>query len=613
MAETATKSTAETKPAPPTQKSGGPLPNILMALVAAAIVVLAWRGASPTQPWAQGYDPLGHWWLSTISAALPVIVLLGTLAIFRMKAHYSAFLGLITALVIAVGLFHMPVKMAGITSIYGACYGLFPIGWIILNVIFLYRMTLATGRFKVLQQSMTGITQDTRLQLLLIAFSFGAFFEGASGFGTPVAVTAALLIGLGFRPLQASGLSLIANTAPVAYGALGTPIIALAAVTGYSEFTLGAQVGRILPFFSVLVPFWLIWAYAGFKGMKEIWPATAVAGVTFAIPQYLVSNYHGPWLTDIIAAVTSMGCLILFLKIWHPKTIWGHEGHQEGEERAARGSHGYSRGEVASAWLPWLVLSVLVFCWGTYTGKKIMNTPEKVFTSMSAWATPPSKITNPQIPVTGLHKMVQRVPPVVTKPTAEPAVFSFNWLSATGSGILVAAIISGLIMGLSVPRMFVMWWQTMWHIRFSLMTIAAMLSLGIMTRYSGVDATMGLAFARTGHLYPFFGTLLGWLGVALTGSDTSSNVLFGSLQKISAQQIGISPILMGAANSSGGVMGKMIDAQSIVVASTATEWYGHEGDILRYVFWHSIALACLVGILVFLQAYVSPFTLLVSH
>ncbi len=608
MAVTASPTASPAKPAP-TPERGGPIPTVLMALVALAIVVFAWTGAPPTAPWAQGYNPLGHWLLSTVCAALPVVVLLGTLALFRMKAHYSAFLGLVTAILVACGLFHMPVKMASITAIYGACYGFFPIGWIILNVIFLYRMTCATGRFKVLQESMTGITQDTRLQLLLIAFSFGAFFEGASGFGTPVAVTAALLIGLGFKPLQASGLSLIANTAPVAYGALATPIIALAAVTGYSEVTLGAQVGRILPFFSVLVPFWLVWAYCGFKGMKEIWPPIAVAGVTFAVPQFLVSNYHGPWLTDIIAALSSMICLILFLKIWQPKQVWGHEGQQD--ERAARGSHGYSRGEVARAWLPWLILSVLVFCWGTVTGKKIMNTPEKVFPSMSSWSPLPSKVTNPQIPVNGLNKMVQRVPPVVAKPTAEGAVFGLNWVSATGSGILFAAIVSGFIMGLSLPKMVVMWWQTLWHVRFSLMTIAAMLSLGILTRYSGLDATMGLAFARTGHLYPFFGTLLGWLGVALTGSDTSSNVLFGSLQKISAQQIGISPQLMAAANSSGGVMGKMIDAQSIVVASTATEWYGHEGDILRYVFWHSIALACLVGILVFLQAYVPPFTHLV--
>ena len=582
-----------------------------MALVLVALVVLAWSGVTPKAPWAQGYDPLGHWWLSTIFAAIPIVVLLGTLAFFRMKAHYSAMLGLVTALLIAVGIFHMPVKMASITAIYGACYGLFPIGWIILNVIFLYRMTLATGRFKVLQESMTGITQDTRLQLLLIAFSFGAFFEGASGFGTPVAVTAALLIGLGFKPLQASGLSLIANTAPVAYGALGTPIIALAAVTGFSEITLGAQVGRILPFFSVLVPFWLVWAYAGYKGMKEIWPAVAIAGVTFAVPQFLVSNFHGPWLTDIIAAIVSMLCLIAFLKVWQPKTIWGHQGHQEGEQREARGHHGYSRGEVVRAWLPWLVLMVCVFCWGTFTGKKVMNTPEKVFSSMSTWSTPPSKITNPQIPVTGLNKLSQRMPPVVAKPTPEAAVFGFNWLSATGSGILFAAVISGFIMGLSFTRIVAMWWQALWHVRFSLMTIAAMLSLGILTRYSGVDATMGLAFARTGVMYPFFGTLLGWLGVALTGSDTSSNVLFGSLQKISAQQIGLSPILMGAANSAGGVMGKMIDAQSIVVASTATEWYGHEGDILRYVFFHSIALAALVGILVTFEAYVYPFTRLV--
>jgi len=613
MAVVANPSSASSSAPPPASKpeAGGPIPAILMALVTGTIVVLAWIGATPTTPWQQGYDPFGHWWLSTMVAALPVVVLLGTLAIFRMKAHYAAFLGLVTALLIAIGIFHMPVKMASITAIYGALYGLFPIGWIILNVIFLYRMTLLTGRFKVLQQSMTGITQDTRLQLLLIAFSFGAFFEGASGFGTPVAVTAAILIGLGFKPLQASGLSLIANTAPVAYGALGTPIVALAAVTGFSEFTLGAQVGRILPFFSLLVPFWLVWAYAGYKGMKEIWPAIAVAGVTFAVPQFLISNLHGPWLTDIGAAIVSMLCLVLFLKIWQPKTIWGHEGHQEAEHRAARGQHGYSRGEVARAWLPWLVLSICVFCWGTTTGKKIMNTPEKVFPSLSAWSTPPSKITNPQIPVTGLNKLSQRMPPVVLKPTPEPAVFGLNWISATGSGILFAAIISGFIMGLSLPKIVAMWFQTIWHIRFSLMTIAAMLSIGIMTRYSGVDATMGLAFARTGHLYPFFGTLLGWLGVALTGSDTASNVLFGSLQKISAQQIGLSPVLMSAANSAGGVMGKMVDAQSIVVASTATEWYGHEGDILRYVFFHSIALAALVGILVTLQAYVFPFTHLV--
>ncbi len=608
MATTSNPSASAPKPAA-ISEGGRWLAGILVALGATALLAMA--GSPPAKTWAQSYDPLGHWWLSTLCAALPVLVLLGTLALFRMRAHYSAFLGLATAILVATGLFHMPVKLAGITAIYGACYGLFPIGWIILNVIFLYRMTCETGRFKVLQQSMTGITQDTRLQLLLIAFSFGAFFEGACGFGTPVAVTAALLIGLGFQPLQASGLSLIANTAPVAFGALATPIVALATVTGYSEVTLGAQIGRILPFFSLLVPFWLVSAYAGFKGMKEIWPAIAVAGISFAIPQYLVSNYHGPWLTDIIAALCSMACLVLFLRIWQPSRIWGHDGSNH--QLAARGTHGYARAELVQAWLPWLVLSILVFFWGTYTGKKVMNTPERVFPFMSTWRIPPSAVTNPQIPVGGLNKMVQRVPPVVPQPTAEAAVFGLNWVSATGSGILIAAIISGFIMGLSLRRMVIMWWRTVWQVRFSLFTIAAMLSLGILTRYSGLDATMGLAFVRTGHFYPFFGTLLGWLGVALTGSDTASNVLFGSLQKISAQQIGISPLLMAAANSSGGVMGKMIDAQSIVVSSTATEWYGHEGHILRYVFWHSIALACLVGLFVFSLVYLSPFKRLVIH
>jgi lactate permease len=500
----------------------------------------------------------------------------------------------------------MPGRMAAVTAVFGAGYGLFPIGWIVLNVIFMYQLTCEAGRFTVLQHSMTGITQDRRLQLLLIAFCFGAFFEGASGFGTPVAVTAAILIGLGFPPLQASGLSLIANTAPVAFGALGTPIIALAKVTGFSEITLGAMAGRILTPFCVLVPFWLICAFVGWSAMMEIWPAILVAGVSFAIPQYFMANYHGPWLVNIVASIISMACLVGFLFIWHPKRIWTFEG--EAAKTEHRAAHGFSRAEVTRAWVPWIILSLVVFIWGTQTGKKVMNTPEKVFASMASWHTPPSKITNPQFPVTGLNNLAKRVPPVVAKPTPEPAVFGLNWVSATGSGILLAAVISGLVMGLSIPKIFAVYGRTIMKVRFSLVTIAAMMAIGFMTRYAGLDATMGLAFARTGHLYPFFGTLLGWLGVALTGSDTSSNVLFGSLQKITAQQVNLPPTLMAAANSTGGVMGKMIDAQSIVVASTATQWYGHEGDILRYVFWHSLALAALVGVFVFLMAYVAPFT-----
>jgi lactate permease len=545
-------------------------------------------------PWTQVYDPLGHWWLSTLVAALPIVVLLGALAFFRIKAHFAALLGLAASLLIAAGVFHMPVGMGVRAAVYGACYGLFPIGWIILNVIFLYDMNCVSGRFKILQESLMGITQDRRLQLLLIAFSFGAFFEGAAGFGTPVAVTAAILIGLGFKPLQASGLSLIANTAPVAYGALGTPLVALAGVTGLDLLHLSAMAGRILPFFSILVPFWLLWAYAGFEGMIEIWPAVLVAGVFFAIPQFLVSNFHGPWLVDVIAAVVSMAAVTTLLFVWHPKKIWGFEGHEA--DRSARGIHGHSRSEVVRAWTPWVILSILVFLWGLPSVKAFLD-----------------KLSIFKIPIAGLHNLIQRVPPVVAKPTAEAAIFNFNWLSASGTGILIAAIIAGFVMGFGPLQMIRQYGKSLYKVRFSLMTIAFMMSIGFMTRYSGLDATMGLAFARTGPLYPFFGTLLGWLGVALTGSDTSSNVLFGSLQKISATQVGVSPTLMAAANSCGGVMGKMIDAQSIVVASTATEWYGHEGDILRYVFFHSIALACLVGVLVFLQAYVYPFTQLVIH
>ena len=544
--------------------------------------------------WNQNYDPLGHWWLSTLVAALPVVVLLGALAVLRIKAHWAALLGLAASLLIAIGVFKMPAGMGARTAVYGACYGLFPIGWIILNVIFMYDMNCASGRFKILQESLMGITQDRRLQLLLIAFSFGAFFEGAAGFGTPVAVTAAILIGLGFKPLQASGLSLIANTAPVAYGALGTPLIALQTVTGLDLLQLSGMAGRILPFFSVLVPFWLLWAFAGFNGMIEIWPAVLVAGVFFAIPQFLVSNFHGPWLVDVVSAVCSMAAVTVLLLVWHPKKIWGFEGHEA--DRSARGQHGHSSGEVVKAWTPWVILSVLVFLWGLPSVKAFLD-----------------KISIFKIPVSGLHNLILRVPPVVAKNTAEAAVFNFNWLSATGSGILVAAIISGFVMGFGPLQMLRQYGKTLYKVRFSLITIAAMMSIGFMTRYGGLDATMGLAFARTGTFYPFFGTLLGWLGVALTGSDTASNVLFGSLQKISATQVGLSPTLMAAANSCGGMMGKMIDAQSIVVASTATEWYGHEGDILRYVFFHSIALASLVGVLVFLQAYVFPFTKLVIH
>ena len=551
--------------------------------------------------WSQVYDPLGNQVLSTMVAALPIVVLLGSLAFFHVKAHWAAILGLIVALAVSIFVFGMPAAMAGKSALYGALFGLLPIGWIVLNVIFMYQLTNSVGLFEVLQKSITGITNDRRLQLLLVAFCFGAFFEGAAGFGTPVAVTAAILMGLGFKPLAAAGLSLIANTAPVAYGALGTPIVVLAAVTGLDLQALSAMVGRQLPFFSVLVPFWLIWAFVGFRRMIEIWPAILVAGVAFAVPQFLVSNYHGPWLVDVVAAIVSMGALALFLKIWRPKEIWtstSREGttvsHAEAEATAVR--HGFSRAQIVKAWTPWVILSVLVFLWGLPQIKSILN-----------------DISAPKFPLEGLHNLVVRVPPVVPKPTPEAAVYTLNWLSATGTGILIAAIIAGLVMGFSVPKLVTTYGETLKRVRYSLLTIAAMLALGFTTKGAGLDSTLGLAFAHAGWLYPFFGAMLGWLGVALTGSDTSSNVLFGGLQKVSAEQLGLSPVLMAAANSSGGVMGKMIDAQSIVVASTATQWYGHEGEILRYVFFHSLALAALMGVLVMAQAYVWPFTALVVH
>ena len=549
--------------------------------------------------WSQIYDPLGNQVYSTIVAALPIIVLLGSLAFFHIKAHWAAIWGLIVALAVAILVYHMPAEMAGKSALYGALFGLLPIGWIVLNVIFLYQLTNQAGLFDVLQKSITGITTDRRLQLLLVSFCFGAFFEGAAGFGTPVAVTAAIMMGLGFKPLAAAGLSLIANTAPVAYGALGTPIVVLAAVTGLDLQALSAMVGRQLPFFSVLVPFWLIWAFVGFRRMLEIWPAIMVAGVSFAIPQFLVSNFHGPWLVDVIAAICSMGALTLFLKVWHPKQVWtstSREGatvsYAEAEAGAVR--HGFSRAQVLKAWTPWAILSVLVFAWGLPQVKELLN-------GLSA----------PRFPIEGLHNLVVRVPPVVTKPTPEAAVYVLNWLSATGTGILIAAIIAGLVMGLTLPTMIQTYGKTLKLVRFSLLTIAAMLALGFTTKGAGLDSTLGLAFAHAGWMYPFFGAMLGWLGVALTGSDTSSNVLFGGLQRVSAEQLGLSPVLMAAANSSGGVMGKMIDAQSIVVASTATQWYGHEGEILRYVFFHSLALAALMGVLIMAQAYVYPFTMLV--
>ena len=531
--------------------------------------------------WSHDYNPLGHLLVSALVAAVPVVVLLGLLAFWHVRAQIAALAGLATAAVIAVGVYHMPVQLAVLAAGYGAAFGLFPIGWIILNAIFIYNLSVQTGQFRVLQRQVAGVSTDHRIQALLIAFSFGAFMEGAAGFGSPVAVTGALMIGLGFRPLEAAKLALIGNTAPVAYGALGTPLITLAKVTNLDLGDLSAMVGRQLPLFSLMVPFWLVAAQAGWRGMIGVWPACLVSGLSFAVLQFAVSNFHGPWLVDIISAVGSMGSLVVFMRWWRPSDV---------PQTPPAPATAADSGSVWRAWVPWVFLTVFVFVWGLPSVKTALN-----------------GILSPSFEVPGLHKVVMKVPPVVVQPEPEAAVFALNLLSATGTALLLAGLSAGLVLGLGPMRLLRIYGETLWSLRVSLLTIALMLALGFTTRYSGTDTTMGLAMAATGAWFPFFSPLIGWLGVALTGSDTSSNVLFGNLQHVTAQQLGLSPVLMAASNSSGGVMGKMIDAQSIVVASVATG--GHPdspdaGTVLRSVFWHSIALAVLVGILVMLQATV---------
>jgi lactate permease len=569
-----------------------PIANLAAAAEPAA------TGAAGT--WVQNYTPLGNLYVSALVASLPVVALLGALAFFHVKAHWAAIIGLALALAVAVGVYGMPLSMASASALNGAAFGLLPIGWIVLNAIFIYDITVKTGKFEVVKETIAGLAADRRIQVLLIAFSFGAFIEGAAGFGTPVAISAAMLIGLGFKPLPAAGLSLIGNTAPVAFGALGTPIITLAKVTGLNEMALSAMVGRQLPLFSLIVPFWLVWALAGWKGMKEVWPACLTAGLFFAIPQFVVSNYFGPSLVDIVAAMVSILAMYLLLKVWQPKNTWRFEDERESDAiaaKAVRPSLGaaatlhrkHTLGEALLAWMPWIILSVFVFAWGLPVVKTWMN-----------------GLFAPSWPVPNLHNLVLKGPPLHKTLAPEAAKYTFNLLSATGTGLLLSGVVSGLLLKLGPGQLIRTYLSTLKRVRFSLITIAAMLALGFTTRYSGSDSTMGLAFASTGYLFPFFSPILGWLGVALTGSDTSSNVLFGNLQVVTAQQIGMSPILAAASNSSGGVMGKMIDAQSIVVASVATGQHGQEGVILRYVFWHSLVLACLVGVLVFLQAYVFP-------
>jgi lactate permease len=506
---------------------------------------------------------------------------------------------LVTALAVAIGIFGMPWQAAAAAATYGACFGLFPIGWIVLAAVFLYVLTVDAGEFDKVKASVVALSPDRRIQALLIAFCFGAFIEGAAGFGTPVAISSALLIGAGFPPLYAAGLTLIANTAPVAFGALGTPIITLAKVTGLPEMQLSAMAGRQLPLFALIVPAWMVCTMSGWRGLRGVWPAVLVCGGSFAAVQFLVSNFVGPSLTDVAGGLTSLAALAVLLRYWHPRETWefaadladSNEPDVPPPSAAPQTpAPNYSRSEIARAWLPWIILSACVFLWGLPQFRAGLDR-----VSERSWTVP---------------HLDQQVQPDATiiggdgKP--KPAQFRFNWASATGTGIMVAAVCSAFWIGISPARCVRLFLHTLHRLRWPLFTIASMLAIAYTTQYSGTDVTLGLAFTRTGRLYPFFAPLLGWLGVALTGSDTSSNALFGNLQRVTAERLGLNPILICASNSTGGVMGKMIDAQSIVVATSATGQHGEEGRILRFVFWHSIALASLVGLLTLAQAYLLP-------
>ena len=547
--------------------------------------------------WTQIYDPFGHWWLSSLVAALPILVLFGLLAGLKVKPHLCAIAGAFTAALVAVVFFGMPVALAAISFGYGVAFGLLKIAWIVLAAVFLYDISVETGQFEIMKESIAGITPDRRLQVLLVAFCFGAFIEGAAGFGAPVAIAGAFMIGLGFRPFHAAALNLIANTAPVAWGAIGTPVHTLAAVCGLPESDLNAMIGRILPFTAVIVPFWLVRAMVSWAETIEVLPAILVVGISFAGTQWFWANYMDSNLVDIAAGVVSMVATLLFLRLWQPKRVWRFaDERQEDAAKAAReevAKH-YTGAQIAKAWMPFAILSLFVLMWGLPSIK----------TAMGKATTPAFKTGGWEMPY--LHKAVSRAQPVVVKSTPENAKFDFNWLTATGTGCFLAALVSGILLGVSLKRMLQIFGHTLYRLRFAIIAMSCMLGLGYVTRYSGMDAVLGLAFTRTGWLFPFFGTYIGWLGVALTGSDTSSNALFGGLQRITAEQLHLSPILMCATNSAGGVMGKMIDAQSICIATAATNQVGNEGLIFRFVFWHSVSLAAIVGVIVMLYAYVFP-------
>jgi len=539
------------------------------------------------QTWQQVYDPLGNIWLSSLIAALPILFFFVALAVLRMKGHLAGTLTVFLALLVSIFFYKMPIKMVLAAAGDGFLFGVWPIAWIIITAVFLYRVTVRTGQFEIIRASVVSVTEDQRLQMLLVGFSFGAFLEGAAGFGAPVAITAALLAGLGFNPLYAAGLCLIANTAPVAFGAMGIPMVVAGQVTGIDAFKIGAMVGRQLPLLSFLVPFWVVAIMDGWRGVRETWPAILVCGGSFAVTQFLTSNFIGPQLPDITSALVSLFSLTLFLKIWKPKSIFRFPGQ---EVRIKAENH--SPRQVARAWSPFAILTVFVTVWSLKPFAALFAKGGRL-----AWT-----VINSPVPM--LDRLVIKMPPIVNVPTPYGSIYTFNWLSATGTAILLAAMASILLLRMKPMEAIKTFGSTLNDLKLPIYTIGMVLAFAYIANYSGLSATLALLLAATGLAFPFFSPFLGWIGVFLTGSDTSSNALFCNLQANTAHQIGVSNTLMVAANSSGGVTGKMISPQSIAVATGAVGLVGHESDLFRFTFKHSLMLAGLVGVITMLQAYV---------
>jgi lactate permease len=533
--------------------------------------------------WTQVYDPMNNLALSSLFAAIPIIVIFYLLAIRRTPGQIAGALAAASAVLVAIFVYKMPAGIAITATAMGALYGVFPIFWIVLTAIFIYNMTVETGQFEIVKDSIATITDDRRLQALLIAFGFGAFLEGAAGFGTPVAISAGMLVGLGFNPLYAAGLCLIANTAPVAFGGIGIPIIVAGQVTGLDTMKISAMVGRQLPFLSIIIPIWLVVLMSGWKAAKEVLPACLVAGISFAGVQWFSSNYIGPELPDILSSLACIISLTIFLKYWKPKSIWRFANEPAPTLVANRAALTF--GKVMKAWSPFIILTVMVILWGLKPVVAALDTVTLKFL------------------VPGLDKVVMQVAPIAKVPTAMAALYKLNWLSAAGTALFIAAIITAVVLGVGPGRFISIFTKTLKQLTKPLITIPCVLGLAYIMNYSGMSSTLGLFLAGTGSFFPFFSPFLGWLGVFLTGSDTSANALFGNLQAVTGTQVGVDPILTVAANSSGGVCGKMISPQSIAVATAATGLVGKEGDLFGFTVKHSLVLAVIVGIMTYVQAY----------